>query len=437
MESYVNLLMREETRMPVMNVIKNDAFGNMLCSKIPCEDFNVGSQLIVAEYEEALFVKDGIIEEVFGAGKYTLTTENYPFLTKLMSKLLTGGVSAYSCKVYYINKSHHLELKWGTSMPLRCIDPVWGIEVHVQGRGAYSVVVKDSKKFFVKLVGANVAATEADIVKQFKTAFLQYITDGLFEYINGSTDEIIVTCNKKNALAKNLTPVLNEILDEYGLELVNFYIENLEIPENDDSMQRIREMRIQRQEKQFEREQSMADQRMEMGLRQESAVADRFVSGQRAQSDYERMKIRDQDGNNGWARQEAAEIMKTMAEKSDNSGNILTEIGMGLGMGRAIGNVAEDMFNNLNASNNPTKSLICSKCNAVNPEGMKFCGNCGSELVEPGKVCSSCGAVVPPGMKFCGVCGTPVTPQKKHCPNCGQELSGEAKFCGACGTKVE
>ena len=174
-----------------------------------------------------------------------------------------------------------------------------------------------------------------------------------------------------------------------------------------------------------------------MGLRQESAVADRFVSGQRAQSDYERMKIRDQDGNNGWARQEAAEIMKTMAEKSDSSGNIFTEIGMGLGMGRAIGNAAEDMFNNLNAPNNPTKSLICPKCNAVNPEGMKFCGNCGSELVVPGKVCSNCGAVVPPGMKFCGECGTPVAPQKKHCPNCGQELSGEAKFCGACGTKVE
>ena len=423
--------------MPVMNVIKNDAFGNMLCSKIPCEDFNVGSQLIVAEYEEALFVKDGIIEEVFGAGKYTLTTENYPFLTKLMSKLLTGGVSAYSCKVYYINKSHHLELKWGTSMPLRCIDPVFGIEVHVQGRGAYSVVVKDSKKFFVKLVGANAAATEADIVKQFKTAFLQYITDGLFEYINSSTEEIMITCNKKNALAKNLTPVLNEILDEYGLELVNFYIENLEIPENDDSMSRIREMRILRQEKQFEREQSMADQRMEMGLRQESAMADRFVSGQRAQSDYERMKIRDQDGNNGWARQEAAEIMKTMAENGESNANFLSELGMGIGMGKAVGNMAEDMFSNLNAANSTTKSLICPKCSAVNPEGMKFCGSCGSEIVAPGKKCTNCGATVLPGMKFCGECGTPVAPQKKHCSNCGQELSAEAKFCGICGTKVE
>ena len=39
--------------MPIMSVIKNNAMGNMLCTKVPCEDFNIGSQLIVAEYEEA------------------------------------------------------------------------------------------------------------------------------------------------------------------------------------------------------------------------------------------------------------------------------------------------------------------------------------------------------------------------------------------------
>lgn len=425
--------------MPVMNVIKNSTYSNMLCSKIPCEDFNIGSQLIVAEYEEALFVKDGVIEAIFGPGKYTLITENYPFLTKLVSKFLTGGVSAYSCKVYYISKSHHLELKWGTPTPIRCIDPKWGIEVHVQGHGAYSVYVKDGKKFFIKLVGANEAAAESDIIKQFKTAFLQNITDELFEYLNGAETEIIVTCNRKQALAKNLTPILNEVLDEYGLELVNFYIENIEIPNNDDSMQRIREMRIQRQERQFKREQSMADQRAEFDMRQESAIADRFVSGQKAQSDYERIRIRDQDGNNGWARQEAAEIMRTKAENPDNSSSILAELGMELGMGRVIGNAAEDMFDNLNAPSGMVgqKKVICSACNTVNPEGSKFCGNCGEPLVKKTNICSNCGAEIVPGMKFCGQCGSPVSPIIKHCPNCGVEAASDIKFCGACGTKLD
>lgn len=103
--------------MAIMSVIKNEASGNMLCSKVPFEDFNIGSQLIVAEYEEALFMKNGVIEEIFGPGRYTLTTENYPFLTKLVSKLVTGGVNAYHCKIFYINQSHHLELEVGDRLP--------------------------------------------------------------------------------------------------------------------------------------------------------------------------------------------------------------------------------------------------------------------------------------------------------------------------------
>ena len=429
--------------MPIMNVIKNDAFGDMLCSKVPCEDFNIGSQLIVAEYEEALFMKDGMIEEVFGPGKYTLTTENYPFLTKMMSKFLTGGVSAYSCKVYYVNKNHHLEQKWGTGTPIRLIDPVWGIEVHVQGRGAYTVQVKDSKKFFLKFVGSNVAATEDDIKKKFRTAFVQHITDQLAEYLTSSQDEVLVVCNRKKALAEELKEVLNDVLDEYGMELVNFYIENIEIPENDACMQRIRELRILRQEKMFAREQNIADERMHLGLKQEAADTHRYVSGQHAQADYERMHIRDQDGNNGWARQEAAEIMKRVAS-NEGAGSEFVGVGLGLGMGAAAGGMVQNMSgmvfgqNGINQtdSHGPEKN-ICPNCNAVVPANMKFCGSCGNPLQPQKKLCASCGKELIPGMKFCGECGAPVTPQKRVCKNCGTELPEGMKFCSECGQKAE
>lgn len=425
--------------MPIMSVIKNDAFGNMLCSKIPCEDFNIGSQLIVSEYEEALFMKDGIIEEVFGPGKYILTTENYPFLTKLLSKMLTGGVSAYSCKVFYINKSHHLELKWGTGKPIRLVDPFWGIEVPVQARGAYTVVIRDGKKFFIKMVGANIAATENDIVKNFRTAFIQHITDAIAEYLTSSKEEVLVLCNRKKNLADALLVVLNEILDEYGMELVNFYIENIEIPENDECMKRIREMRIKRQEKLFEREQNVADERMRYGLRQEEAEAERYVSGQQAQADYERMKIRDQDGNNGWARQESAELLKKMAE-NEGVGSAFMNMGMGLGMGAAVGpmvgNMASTIYTDPPASNNSDK-IICPKCNAVVPKGMKFCGACGSQMEQPKNLCPNCGAEVAPGMKFCGECGTQMVKKKCICTKCGVELPENMKFCGNCGAKAE
>lgn len=426
--------------MPIMNVIKNSSMGNTLCFKVPYEDFNIGSQLIVAEYEEALFMKDGLVEEVFGPGKYTLTTENYPFLTKFLSKFLTGGVSAYNCKVYYINKSHHLELKWGTGSAVRLIDPVWGIEVHVQARGAYTAVVKDGKKFFLKLVGANAAAEEKDIVKNFRTAFIQHITDELAEYLTSQDNEVLVVCNKKKQLADDLKPILNGILDEYGIELVNFYIENIEIPENDGCMKRIRELRIKRQEKIFEREQNVADERVKFNLRRESSEADRYVSGQQAYADYERMTIRDQDGNNGWARQEAAGILRDAAQNEGTAGEIIG-LGVGVGVGSQLGGLMGQMLGNQNSvlgsAQNAEAKLICKKCSAVIPNGMLFCGNCGTKVENEKPKCASCGAELIPGMKFCGNCGAKVEEEKRTCAVCGMEVPAGMKFCGGCGAKVE
>src|SRR4051794_13674445 len=48
----------------------------------------------------------------------------------------------------------------------------------------------------------------------------------------------------------------------------------------------------------------------------------------------------------------------------------------------------------------------CAACAADNPDGKKFCGECGSPLSA---ACPSCGAVVEPGKRFCGDCGTALT----------------------------
>lgn len=45
----------------------------------------------------------------------------------------------------------------------------------------------------------------------------------------------------------------------------------------------------------------------------------------------------------------------------------------------------------------------CPSCGHVNPEGTKFCLDCGSKL--GGAKCVNCGASLPPGTRFCGACG--------------------------------
>jgi len=46
--------------------------------------------------------------------------------------------------------------------------------------------------------------------------------------------------------------------------------------------------------------------------------------------------------------------------------------------------------------------MECWKCRTDNPEGQKFCGECGTKLE---KSCPKCGGLNPPQYKFCGQCG--------------------------------
>ena len=48
----------------------------------------------------------------------------------------------------------------------------------------------------------------------------------------------------------------------------------------------------------------------------------------------------------------------------------------------------------------------CKNCNTLNPDGVKFCQECGSPLAAPAKsFCTACGAEMTPGARFCGECG--------------------------------
>ncbi len=57
--------------------------------------------------------------------------------------------------------------------------------------------------------------------------------------------------------------------------------------------------------------------------------------------------------------------------------------------------------------------MVCPNCQTANPEGMKFCGECGTPLALS---CPACGAGHAPGQKFCGECGAPVGPEPGLAP---------------------
>src|SRR5262249_20198769 len=51
----------------------------------------------------------------------------------------------------------------------------------------------------------------------------------------------------------------------------------------------------------------------------------------------------------------------------------------------------------------------------------------------PAMHCSSCGFENPEGLKFCNECGAPL---RMRCPQCGFANQPRARFCGECGTSL-
>ena len=78
--------------MSLIQIIKYEGDNDTFVWKHPCEDFNIGSQLIVHESQEAIFFLNGQALDLFGSGRHTLETENIPLLRKFIN-IPTGGES--------------------------------------------------------------------------------------------------------------------------------------------------------------------------------------------------------------------------------------------------------------------------------------------------------------------------------------------------------
>ena len=211
------------------DVIKNSGPGEMLIWRQPEEDFNTNSTLVVMPGEEAIFIKGGNVEQIFESGTYKLSTENYPFISRLRNAF-SGGISTFSCVVYFVRKADSKEIRWGTETPIQVRDKVWGVRTDARVRGAYKVRIENPAKFLEKLIGNNIPFQfQEELDKYFASEFQGKIKAAISKFLNSLEQELIGIDAYMDELSEQIEPYIDEIVSDYGLKCVKFSLAGLDI----------------------------------------------------------------------------------------------------------------------------------------------------------------------------------------------------------------
>lgn len=219
------------------DVIKNTGNGEYLIWRQPEEDFNTNSTLVVMPGEAAIFVKSGVIEQVFQQeGTYKLSTNNYPFISRLRNAF-SGGISTFNCVVYFVRKAHSVEILWGTDSPIQVRDKVLDVATKIRARGSYKVEVDNPEVFLKKLIGNNVIfQTQQELNKYFIQEFQSKVKSILARILNETDSELLGIDTRLDELSQSLQPHMQQIISEYGLKCVKFVVSAIDI--EDDALRR-------------------------------------------------------------------------------------------------------------------------------------------------------------------------------------------------------
>lgn len=316
-------------------------------------EFVLGSQLVVRESQAAVFVRDGKALDTFGAGRHTLSTNNIPLLTSLIS-LPFGGTSPFTAEVFFIALREFTSMKWGTVQPLVYRDQELGM-VRLRAFGTFSMRVSDPQLFVTHVVGTRGGYSTSAIEDFLRSVILNEFNDLLGDTHTSILDIAGMTLELSNSSRLALADDFQRL----GLELVTFQIEGITPPE--DVQKRI-------------------DERSGM-----AAIGDLGA----------------------YTQFQTAQAMRDAAQNPSGGG--AAGIGVGLGAGAAMGQAMAEAISKKpgtpeQAAPAPAGSP-CAQCGELVPAGAKFCPHCGAAT---SKTCENCGALNTGSAKFCSECGKPL-----------------------------
>lgn len=406
--------------MPIIEVIKYNGNPDVFAWKYPGEELGTWTQLIVNESQEAVLFKGGQSLDVFSAGRHTLETANIPILNNIVN-LPFGGRSPFTAEVWYVNKVHSLDIKWGTPTPIQLQDPKYKVFVPVRSFGQFGIQISDSKKFLTKLVGTLPVFDKESLLKFFRGLYLAKVKDAVSTYLVKQNVSVFEINAYLEELSEHLKEKIKPTFDEYGITLINFYVNDINVPEEDPAVKVLKD-----------------------------ALA------KRAEMDIV--------GYN-YVQERSFDTLEGAATNTGSGQSGLMNAGIGLGMGVGIGSAFGNQVGGIAQTVDTRESKACGNCKVTIEASARFCPHCGFDTNQAGNekndnvtACSSCKTEFSKSSKFCPDCGKPYNPcafcgtdlvsnsSKCHvcdkavpipCPKCGELVKDEnSKFCPECGESL-
>ena len=226
--------------MALIEVIKYEGNTSEFVWKFPSVDLKLGAQLIVNHSQSAFFVKNGAICDEFQEGRYTLKSANIPLLNKIIN-LPFGDKSPFAAEVWYVNMVTKLDNKWGTIKPINLEDPLYGIVVPARAFGQYGFKIVEPKNFLHTIVGTLKTFSAQQITEYFNGKVLSSISTILAKAVIQNKISLLQIAAYQDELSGICRKTINEEFIKYGIELVNFYIMSINIPEDDTSLIKLKE----------------------------------------------------------------------------------------------------------------------------------------------------------------------------------------------------
>lgn len=376
--------------MEILNVIKYEGDNDTIIWKHPKEDFNIGSQLIVHESQEAIFFMNGKALDSFKAGKYTLETENLPILSKLIN-IPTNGESQFHCEVYFINKVEHLAIKWGTDSKIQFIEPTYKFPLSIGANGEMAITISDARKLLIKLVGTESYLSKEKLVSYFKSFLVIHLKPYLSKYIKDNSINIFEIDEKLEIISNDMEKMLLQDFKEYGIDLKHFFITTIIKPDGDSQYEKFKSL--------FFRQYSDV---AEAELKQKVDVINQETEKKKMIIEAEGIAEKRKTEGYSYQEERGYDVAEKIAQ-NEGAGNF-SSAGIGMGIMTSVGSAVNNTFGTAMNNVNSNQSKYCDNCGSPIEMNQQFCDNCGNK-VENEPTCPNCGFKFKKAGKFCPGCG--------------------------------